>query len=125
MVVQDVIAIQDFWGRSVAQSEKCEKDRNKEDEEYLETADCPTRFPTIRVNPFGPTLDYDQGNGKREYAQMEKKCFPSQFANLSIVIPKKLATKTQIPATRPGAAANAMIFRMTCFMTLCLAPAIV
>src|SRR6516164_466036 len=68
-------------GRNVTQSEECEKDRNKQDEEHLETAHYPTWFPTIRVNPFGPTLDNDQGNRKREYAQMEEKCFASQFVH--------------------------------------------
>jgi len=41
------------------QREEREKDRNKEEKEYLHTAEDPARLPTKRANPPGPFVDKD------------------------------------------------------------------
>jgi hypothetical protein len=70
VTVQNIFAIDDVWRTSVTQSEKREKDYNKQEKEHLHAAENPMRFPAKRVNPFGPSLDKDQGNEKREDACM-------------------------------------------------------
>jgi hypothetical protein len=70
MTVQNIFAIDDVWQSSVTQSEKREKDNNKQEKGHLHAAENPTRFPSKRVNAFGPLLDKDQRNEKREDACM-------------------------------------------------------
>lgn len=66
MAVQNILAIDYVWRSGVTQSEERKKDYDKQEKEYLHAPENPTRFPAKRVNPFGPSLDKDQGNEKSE-----------------------------------------------------------
>jgi len=68
MIVQNIVPINDFRGRSMTQSEEREKGRNKEKKEYLNAAEGPARLPTKWVYALAAPLNDGRRNPKCEDA---------------------------------------------------------